>query len=134
MLASLESHPSCLSFGNLLDGTDDHCRSVVISSTTTQKFRILSVKTGLQDLRIESSVNTTDKAPRQRVTFKALEYNNGKNPSTDGTRRFLSGTIEVQTTDKLRPIVEIPWAAMLDSSVKLHSKVDSLKSSSERRL
>jgi len=134
MLASLESHPSCLSFGNLLDGTDDHCRSVAISSTTAQKFRILSVKMGLQDVRIGSSVDTTDEAPRQRVTFKALGYNDGKSPSTDGTRRFLSGTIEVQTTDKLRPIVEIPWSAMLDSSVKPYSKPDSLKSPSERRL
>ena len=111
-----------------------HRRSVVISSTTGQKFRITSVKVQRQDVRIESSVDMTDEAPRQRVTFEALDYDDSKSASADGKRRFLSGTLQVHTTDKLRPVVEIPWSAMLDSSFKLDSEADSAKSSSERRL
>jgi Protein of unknown function (DUF1573) len=132
-LAPLESHPSSLSFGNLLDETDDHCRRIVILSTTNKEFQIVSDKNQIQEIRIESSVDASDEAPQHGVRFKAIMLGHGdaKGRSTGGPRRFLSGTIQVHTTDRRRPIVEIPWSAMLDSSVKLRSRADQPKSSSE---
>ncbi len=132
--ASLEFHPSCLSFGNLLDGTDDHCKSVVISSTTAQKFRIVSVKRESRDVRIETAVEKTDDAVRQLVKFKALRYADTGGRPTDSAVRFLSGTIHVQTSDRLRPTVEIPWSAVLDPSVERRSEANPQKGSPELKL
>jgi hypothetical protein len=132
-LAPLESQPSHLSFANLMDEGDDHCSSITISSTTDEKFRIISVTNQSQGIQIESTVDTADDAPQHRLKFKARELNDTKGRSTGGPRRFFSGRIQVRTTHKLRPVVEIPWSAMLDPSVTIHSNADHPKSSSEPR-
>jgi len=79
-------------------------------------------------------VDTTDEAPQHRVKFKALGHSDANGRSPYRSTGFLSGTIQLQTTDKLRPIVEIPWSAMLDPSVRLRSEADHSELSSEPRL
>jgi uncharacterized protein YceK len=122
-LASLESHPSVLSFGNLSDDRDDHCRSITISSTIGGKFRIVTTKSQSQHIRVESYVDTAGEESQHRLRFKAIGQGSSNGPMTDGpSRRFLSGTIQVQTTDKIRPVLDIPWSAIEDTSVKPHSR------------
>jgi Protein of unknown function (DUF1573) len=125
----LVSHPEYLSFGNLLDEMDNHWRSVVISSTTRDKFRIVSAKNQSRDVRIEFSVDSPGDAPRHCVKFRVPQQDDAQGQSADGTRRFLSGTVHVQTTGKPLPAVEIPWSAMLDPSVKLRPSADQPKTS-----
>jgi hypothetical protein len=132
-LASLESHPSYLSFGNALDYNDDRHGSVTISSTTNEKFRIVHIKNHAGDTRIESNVDTTSEAPRHRVQFRLRapgHWGNGAR-AADEPVRFLSGTIQVETTDKLQPMVEIPWSAMLTPSAKARPKPGRSGTSSE---
>lgn len=130
----LECCPSYVTFGNLLDEKDDHCRKVVISCTTNGMFRIVSIRSQPQDIRFESSVDTVDDAPQHRMKFTAPRYNGAQGQTPGGHSRFLSGTIQFLTTHKLRPVVEIPWSAMLDPSVKPRSTANPPKSSSERGL
>jgi Protein of unknown function (DUF1573) len=113
-LASLQCHPSHISFGNVLDPADDHLRRVAISSTTGNRFRILAVTGESRDIRIRSTFDAADDLPRHVVTLEVSQDNVVGPSSDDGARRFLSGKIQVRTTDKLRPVVEIPWSAMLD--------------------
>ena len=130
--APLESHPSHVSFGNLLDG-DGHSRRITISSTTNEKFRIVSIKEQSPDVRIESTVNTSDEAALHRVNFEVPGFKRSEGRPSDAPRRFLSGRIQIQTTNKLQPVVEIPWSAMLDPSVGIHAREDNPRSSSEPR-
>ncbi len=115
-LAPLESHPSYLCFGNLLDKADDHHRSVTISSSAGQKFRIVSIKTYSLELEIESVASLDSETTRHQVEFKARQIG-AAGHAADGKRRFLAGEIGVQTTDPLLPVVKIPWSAMIDSRV-----------------
>ena len=130
VLAPLVSHPSYLSFGNLLDEKVDHGKSTTISSTTDERFRIVSVESAHGDVQIESSVDSSVDALQHRVRFKAPEHKVNKGHGRAGPRRFLSGTIHVRTTDKLQPIVEIPWSAMWDPSVRTPTDTVRRKSSS----
>ena len=129
-LAPLECRPSYLTFGNLLDEKGGHSARMAISSTTNEKFRILSVKSDDQDLRIQSSIDSLDEAERHCVTIKPLARGGPSGVSTDGVSRFLSGTIEIQTTDKRRPVLEIPWSASRDPLGEPRSQVPRPKSSS----
>ena len=127
-------HPSYVSFENLLDERDDHCRSITISSTTNEKFRVISIKGTVSGCPIEFAVDTTDEAVLHRVKFNVSETKVSEGLATIARRRFLSGTIRVRTTNKSQPVVEIPWSAMLDRSVSLHSREAHPRSSSEPRL
>jgi len=126
-LASLQSHPSYLSFGNLLDATDDHRRRVVISSTTGERFRILSVNCPSRDVRIEPTFDAADEVPRQTVDFDVPRDSTVEPRLNDSSTRFFSGTIQVQTTNKFQPLVKIPWSAMLHRPVNPPSKVGQAK-------
>jgi hypothetical protein len=65
--------------------------------------------------------------------FKAWRRGNAEARPIDGTRRFVSGAIQVRTTDQLRPLVEIPWTAMLDPSAGSNDTADQLKTFSKPR-
>jgi hypothetical protein len=113
-LASLQSHPSSLSFGNVLDPGDNKSRRVVISSTTGESFRLLSIKSQHRDIQIEPEFDAANESPRQVVSFNARTDAAAETNLVDGRRRFFTGTIQVQTTDKSQPFLEIPWSATRD--------------------
>ena len=126
---SIESHPSYVSFGNLLEQGEDRSRSIVISSTTNEGFRIVAIRSQPRDIQIEAVDEGGGETPRHRVRLKFTGSNDVGRRPTFGPRYF-SGTIEVRTTDKRRPVVEIPWSAMMDSPIKPRSPSDQAKSSS----
>ncbi len=102
MLPPLVSQPSFLSFGNLLDDKDDHCRSITIRSTTKQKFKILSTKNQSPDVLFKCMYNPSNEAASQRLKIMALR-------PKDSSSRFLTGSIQIETTAKVQPTVEIHW-------------------------
>jgi hypothetical protein len=132
-LAPLESHPSNLSFGNLLDGRDDHSRRVLVSSTTGETFRILSIASPAEDFRIESAVDTTEEAGSHLVKFRAVAKAASDSRSASAMRHFLSGRIQVHTTEKRSPIVEIPWSALIEPSDREGLGPDQSRSGSSPR-
>ena len=133
-LPSLESSPSHLSFGNLLDGMGDHSKSTIISSTMNEKFGIISVACDPRDILIEAIVDDANEATHHAIQLKAPKRSGAIAGSADGPRKFLSGAVHVHTTDKLRPVVEIPWTAMLDPTVKTRSQSKQPGKSSEAGL
>jgi hypothetical protein len=122
VMPSLQSHPSHLSFGNVLDAAEDHRRHVMISSSTEDRFRILSVKSDSPAIRIEPAFNATDEAARHTVNFRAIGESAIELPQKGTPVRFCSGIIQVQTTDKFQPVVTIPWSATLERSGSQSSK------------
>ena len=122
-LASLQSHPSCLSFGNLLDPNDNNQQRVVISSTTGERFRLLSIKSDQRDIHMESEFDAASESSRHVVSLRARSDAGVETRLLDGRRRFFIGTIQVQTTDRSQPFVEIPWSATLDRLVSPPSEV-----------
>ena len=127
--ASLEARPSFLSFGNLLGGTDDHSRTVAISSTTGQSFRIVAVESRSEDLQIDLVVELGCDAPKHRLRLTPKVTGDLHKGSLGGQRGFFSGTIRVQTNDNLRPFVDIPWSAMLGPAAGVRARPVRLGSS-----
>jgi hypothetical protein len=130
-LAPLETHPSYVSFGNLLDETEGHSRTVSISSTVGAKFRIVSIESRSQSITIGSKVEAVGDASQHNLVLKASGPNQAAMRSTHGAKRFLSGTIQVRTTEKRRPVVTIPWSAMLDLTTTQRTEAGRPKSSPE---
>jgi hypothetical protein len=128
-LEPLEAHPSYVSFGNLLDDAESHCTTVSISSTVAAKFRIVSVENQSQSITIESTVESGGDASRHTLVLKASGPTKAAMSSTGAASRFLSGTIQVRTTEKRRPVVDIPWSAMLDMPATQRTEVGQPKSS-----
>ena len=91
-----------------------------------EEFRILSVKCESPEVRIESLYGTSEEAASQRVTLKAAKCKDSK-------RHYLTGLIQVNTTAKVQPIVEIRWSATLDRSLGLRAKAARSGSRSERK-
>ena len=115
-LDSLDVHPSYLVFGNVLDEGDDHSRSVTITSTTSETFRIVSINGDSGHVRMASTVDSAEDAGRHRVTFELRPDESVGQNRAGGSPRFASGTIHVRTTDRRKPNIEIPWTAMLEPS------------------
>lgn len=122
-LDSLEVHPSYLVFGNLLDEGDDHSGSVTITTTTNETFRVVSVNGDSDHVRMDSKFDSMEYGGRHRLTFKPRpdEFLSQIRPGE--SRKFASGIIQVHTTNGRKPIVQIPWSAMLESSASRRSKV-----------
>jgi Protein of unknown function (DUF1573) len=115
-LPPLDVHPSYLVFGNVLSETGHDHVSVLLSSTTGEGFRVLSVSDRSHNITIESAIDSSSEARQHRIVFKKPRpYEPGGVASTQ-SKRFLSGTIQVRTTSQLRPLVEIPWSAMVESA------------------
>ena len=91
----------------------------MISSTTGAKFRILSVQSASSDLRIETTTAAAEPASKQVVHLNVPRPSDVQLRLNDRPRRFLSGAIQVQTSDKLQPIVVIPWSAVVERSLNL---------------
>jgi hypothetical protein len=115
-LPPVVGHPSYLNFGNLSDEKDNHVKTMVISSTTGGKFKILSIKNQSSEIPFETVFDPTSDAPSHPVRLRI-----GTPKLTGSKRQFLAGTIQVQTTDRSRAIVEIPWSASIDPTVEPHS-------------
>lgn len=114
-LAPLESHPAYLSFGNLLDDTDDHHRRITIISVTGEKFRIISIENQSKDMEFRSSADTATMATQHIVTLTPRHAIATGRVSQE-PRRFLAGEIRIETSDTLQPVVKVPWSAMLDGT------------------
>jgi Protein of unknown function (DUF1573) len=117
MLAPLAAHPSFLSFGDLSDDKGDHSRIVTISSSTKGRFGILSVKSEPPNLLMDAVYDAGREGVSHRITVTPRRPEASKG-------RFLTGSIQVQTTDRLQPAVEIRWSAILDRLGKDRLRAD----------
>jgi Protein of unknown function (DUF1573) len=125
--APLATHPSFLSFGNLSDEKGDHSRTVTISSARGGRFRILSVRNPSPGILIESVYDPSNEGASHRLKITARRNFASK-------ERFLTGSIQVETTDILQPIVDIRWSANLDRPDQARVKADRVYSRSESGL
>ncbi len=114
----LVSHPSFLSFGNLLsDGNDSHAREVVISSTLNKKFKIISVKNQSVEVPLEATFDSSNEDVYHKLKIIIREPRHACN-------RFLSGSLIVETTERLQRTLEIHWSAIADPPNEARSTVD----------
>jgi hypothetical protein len=115
--ATVQCFPTHLNFGNLLDETDDHRRTVAISSTSGETFRVISVTNESRDFQVEAIFDPSNDATRHSIRIRAPKRSGAENLEAIGSGRFLSGTIQIQTTAKLPPVLRIPWTALTDSAI-----------------
>ena len=110
------SQPSFLNFGNLLDEKEDHSRKLTITSKTKEKFKILSIRNQLPDASIECVYDESNEAVSHPLKIVASRHK-------VSTSRFLTGSIQIETTAKAQPNVAIGWTAVLNRPTETHAKL-----------
>jgi len=127
VLAPLACHPSFLSFGNLRDHREEHSRTITISSTTGERFRITAVKAGSPEVLVEAVYDPSHEAATHRLKITA-------ETNKDTSRRLLAGSIQVQTTAKNQLTVDVYWSATLDRLVGAGARAPRSNSTSDPTL
>jgi hypothetical protein len=106
LLPHLVVSPSLLSFGNVRRADEYVAMSVTIASPNGRSFRLTSVANDCPDLQIGAQFDSTRDAPEHRVEFAIRRYEGSKTG-------YLAGAFRVETTDRLKRLVTIPWTAVL---------------------
>jgi hypothetical protein len=109
----IQSHPSYIIFGDLKSLNPLETRRLIVSSASGATFKILGVESNSASVQIDATVDSDEQLSKHALIVKA-RHRTGIEPSTNERRRYFSGNIQVQTTDQIQPVVNVPWTAYLE--------------------